>query len=103
MGFDSKWVSWMLICVNFVSYSVLVNKIPMGQIQSGRGLRHECPLSPYLFIMCSEGLIALINQSTTTGDVHGNGQVPWTGKYLGLPSMIGKSKKAMFKFIKDRV
>lgn len=26
-----------------------------------------------------------------------------TGKYLGLPSMIGRSKKATFSFIKDRV
>ena len=26
-----------------------------------------------------------------------------TGKYLGLPSMIGRSKKATFNFIKDRV
>jgi hypothetical protein len=28
-------------------------------------------------------------------------QVLGTGKYLGLPSMIGRSKKATFKFIKD--
>jgi len=26
-----------------------------------------------------------------------------TGKYLGLPSMVDRSKKAMFNFIKDRV
>lgn len=26
-----------------------------------------------------------------------------TGKYLGLPSMIGRSKKATFNFIKDRI
>lgn len=26
-----------------------------------------------------------------------------TGKYLGLPSMVGKSKKSTFAYIKDRV
>ena len=26
-----------------------------------------------------------------------------TGKYLGLPSMIDRSKKATFNFIKDRI
>ncbi|PNX71620.1 ribonuclease H [Trifolium pratense] len=29
--------------------------------------------------------------------------VPGTGKYLGLPSMIGMSKKVIFNFIRDRV
>lgn len=26
-----------------------------------------------------------------------------TGKYLGLPSVVGRKKKATFKYIKDRV
>lgn len=26
-----------------------------------------------------------------------------TGKYLGLPSLIGRSKKSVFKFLKDRM
>jgi hypothetical protein len=30
-------------------------------------------------------------------------QVLGTGKYLGLPSMIGRSRKATFSFIKDRI
>ncbi|GAU25475.1 hypothetical protein TSUD_71290 [Trifolium subterraneum] len=30
-------------------------------------------------------------------------QVMGTGKYLGLPSMVGRSRKATFKFIKDRI
>jgi hypothetical protein len=30
-------------------------------------------------------------------------QVLGTGKYLRLPSMISRSKKSTFKFIKDRI
>jgi hypothetical protein len=134
-------------------------------------------LSPYLFIICAEGLSALIRQAKVKGDLHGikicrnapiithllfaddcflffranvneaavlknilatyeaaSGQainlqklefycsrnvpsdvcvsiadqlgvvhVLGTGKYLGLPSMIGRSKKSTFKFIKDRI
>lgn len=30
-------------------------------------------------------------------------QVLGTGKYLGVPSMIGRSKNSTFKFIKDRI
>lgn len=29
--------------------------------------------------------------------------VEWHGKYLGLPTLIGKSKKVLFASIKDRV
>lgn len=36
-------------------------------------------------------------------DILGVRAVLGTGKYLGLPSMVGRSKKATFNFIKDRV
>lgn len=36
-------------------------------------------------------------------DILGVQQVLGTGKYLVIPSMIGRSRKATFKYIKDRV
>jgi hypothetical protein len=36
-------------------------------------------------------------------DILGVQAVLGTGKYLGLPSMVGRSKKATFNFIKDKV
>jgi hypothetical protein len=44
----------------------------------------------------AEAREAIANQLDVT-------QVVKTGKYLGIPSMIGRSKKATFKFIKDRI
>ena len=53
--FHSFWV-WATICDLTVSYSILDNGEPKGDIRPSRGLRQEDPLSPYLFLLCSEGL-----------------------------------------------
>jgi hypothetical protein len=177
MGFCQKWIRWIMLCVETVDYSIIVNGHMVGPVVPGRGLRQGDPLSPYLFIICAEGLSALIRQAENRGELHGIkicrkapiishllfaddcflffkatsneasvlknilsvyeaasgqainlqksefycsrnvpaeareaianqlgvSQVLGTGKYLGLPSMIGRSKKSTFKFIKDRI
>ena len=177
MGFSSRWVSWIMLCVETVDYSVLVNGASVGPIVPVRGLRQGDPLSPYLFIICAEGLSSLIREAERCNNIRGTSictnapiishllfaddcfiffracesealcmknvlttyeealgqainlqkselfcnrntpdvlknliattlsvrQVLGTGKYLGLPSMIGRSKHATFKFIKDRI
>ena len=50
---------------------MLVNQQYVGPIISGRGLRQGDHLSPYLFILCTEGLSALIKQAEARGDLHG--------------------------------
>ena len=57
--------------VKTVSYSILVNGEPRGNIQPTRGIRQEDPLSPYLFLLCSEGLNGLLQQSMVVGDLRG--------------------------------
>ncbi|PNX94585.1 ribonuclease H [Trifolium pratense] len=177
MGFCDKWIKWVQMCLESVQYSVLVNNEKVGPIISGRGLRQGDPLSPYLFILCAEGLTSLIKKYEGRGDIHGvkvcrgapslshllfaddcflffradvgeaqnmkkilndyeraSGQainyaksevyfsrntpnnikaqvsdilgvneVMGTSRYLGMPSMIGRNKKAMFGYLKDRM
>ena len=165
------------MCVESVDYSVLVNNEVVGPIIPRRGLRQGDPLSPYLFIICVDGLSSLIRDVEERGIISGvrvcwgvpsvshllfandcflfskaeesqdhvmksiltvyeaaSGQaisllkseiycsrnVPdpmkqnittilgvWavlrTGKYLGLPSMIGRDRNSTFAYIKDRV
>jgi len=71
MGFASRWIRWIMMCVETVDYFVIVNNESVRPIFPGRGLRQGDPLSPYLFILCVEGLSALIRQVERRGDIHG--------------------------------
>ena len=63
MGFDSHWVKLMVECISSVQYRVLLNGQPRGLIIPQRGICHRDPLSPYLFIICTEALIANIKKA----------------------------------------
>uniref|UniRef100_A0A2N9G5Y5 Reverse transcriptase domain-containing protein n=1 Tax=Fagus sylvatica TaxID=28930 RepID=A0A2N9G5Y5_FAGSY len=63
LGFHSRWVELIMACVNTASYSVMVNGEAQGYIKPSRGLRQGDPLSPYLFLLCAEGLSSLIRKA----------------------------------------
>ncbi|CAN1136231.1 Putative ribonuclease H protein At1g65750 [Linum perenne] len=70
MEFGSWWVDRMMLCVKSVDYSILINSHSTEAITPGRGLRQGCPLSPFLFVICAEGLSALIRRAASRGEEH---------------------------------
>jgi len=71
MGFNRRWVKLISECISTVTYFILVNGEPKGNIVPSRGLRQGDPLSPYLFLLCSEGLNALIKQAVHEDKIRG--------------------------------
>lgn len=166
-----------MMCVTTVSYEFCFNGSSIGPIVPMRGLRQGDPLSPYLFLICVEGLSRSLNNAAAAGIIHGaqisqsapiithilfaddsflffkanisetlairsllkeyeklSGQsinfqksgVFYSanvsrakraelsnmlgvssdlsqGKYLGLPSLVGRSKNRVFDFVKEKV
>uniref|UniRef100_A0A803PEK6 Reverse transcriptase domain-containing protein n=1 Tax=Cannabis sativa TaxID=3483 RepID=A0A803PEK6_CANSA len=71
LGFGRSWVTLILSCVTSASYTITHGGKEMGPILPTRGIRQGCPLSPYLFILCAEGLSALIKKYEGRGWLHG--------------------------------
>ncbi|KAK3222224.1 hypothetical protein Dsin_009249 [Dipteronia sinensis] len=69
MGFSDSWIRRIMGCVSTMSYSFLVNSVVAGALKPMRGLRQEDPLSPYLFLICVEGLSRLIFQEERLGNI----------------------------------
>lgn len=71
MSFSQWWVQLVLKCVSTVSYSIIHGEHEMGPIYPSRGIRQGDPLSPYLFIICIEGLSSLIRKYEAKQWLHG--------------------------------
>ena len=71
LGFEERWKNLMIICVKIVSYSILVNCEPKELIHPPRGIRQGNPLSSFLFLLCTEGLLSLNSKVENDGAIKG--------------------------------
>jgi len=67
LGFRESFVTLILRCVNSVCFSIKLNGHLSEVFKPSRGIRHGDPISPYLFLLCSEGLSCLLK---TVGPMH---------------------------------
>ena len=67
MGFNEKWIGLIMVCVRTVTYSILVNGEPQGLIHPTRDIQQGDLLSPFLFLLCTEGLHGLTNRLQEEG------------------------------------
>ncbi|PKA64918.1 Putative ribonuclease H protein [Apostasia shenzhenica] len=61
-GFPKTWSKWALACIEGPRFALMINGQISNWIEATCEFHQGCPLSPYLFILCSELLSLLINQ-----------------------------------------
>ncbi|XP_074298400.1 uncharacterized protein LOC141629271 [Silene latifolia] len=54
MRFPPNFIQLIMKCITTVSYEILVNGVPSRRIHPSCGLRQGDPLSPYIFVLCTE-------------------------------------------------
>ena len=71
MGFPVCFTKKIMRCVSTATFDVLVNGQPSPEFTPSRGLRQGDPLSPFLFILCAEGLSVLLRDAEQKKSIHG--------------------------------
>lgn len=71
LGFSERWCRIIMGCVSSVKYQVLINGTPYGEITPSRGLRQGDPLSPYLFVVCTEVLVQMLKTAERKQQITG--------------------------------
>ena len=71
MGFHETSINWIMQCITTSTYKFNINGDMAGGVKPTRGLRQEDSLSPYLFLLCAEGISRLLNHAELCEDMHG--------------------------------
>lgn len=69
LGFCTDWVDLIMRCISSVSFALNINGVATGKIVPSRGLRQGDLISPYLFLLCAEGLSALIKDASDGSNI----------------------------------
>ena len=71
LGFGTRWIDLVMNCVTIVRYQIKITGELTEQFTPTRGLRQGDPSSPYLFVICAEGLSALLHDAKASGRIGG--------------------------------
>lgn len=63
LWFSQRWIKLMMFYVRSVSFSIMIKEDPIGYIILARGIIEGDSLSPYLFLLCTEGLTSLLAEA----------------------------------------
>uniref|UniRef100_A0A803NXZ1 Reverse transcriptase domain-containing protein n=1 Tax=Cannabis sativa TaxID=3483 RepID=A0A803NXZ1_CANSA len=71
MGFSIDWVRMIMECLRTITYNIVHGRDVLGPINPSKRICQGDPISPYLFIICAKGFLALIRLYEEKKWIHG--------------------------------
>ena len=71
LGFHALWIDMIMACVSSVRYKVRFNSQETEMFTPTRGIPQGDPLSPYLFLLCAEGMSSMLQYEEEVGGLDG--------------------------------
>lgn len=71
LGFADRFINWVMAAVEGAKLGIQINGKITSWIEGHSGLRQGCPLSPSLFVLCSEVLSRMIKRDVLAGQLFG--------------------------------
>ena len=71
LDFTERWVALVMQCISTVMYAILINGVPQGDITPSRDLCQGDLLSPYLILLCAEGVLTMLHQAVQNKRLRG--------------------------------
>ena len=62
MSFSNRWINLGMSCVSTITYSIVINGKQSNKIIPSRGIRQGDLLSPYPFLLFTEGFSSLLKK-----------------------------------------
>uniref|UniRef100_A0A803NTC1 Reverse transcriptase domain-containing protein n=1 Tax=Cannabis sativa TaxID=3483 RepID=A0A803NTC1_CANSA len=70
-AFPTRFIKLIMACITTATFKFKFNGQAMGLVTPSRGIRQGDPLSPYLFLMCAEGLPSILKRAESHEEAFG--------------------------------
>uniref|UniRef100_A0A803Q0L9 Reverse transcriptase domain-containing protein n=1 Tax=Cannabis sativa TaxID=3483 RepID=A0A803Q0L9_CANSA len=70
-GFPTRFIKLIMACITTATFKFNLNGKALGLVTPSRGIRQGDPFSPYLFLMCAEGLSSILKRAESHEEAFG--------------------------------
>jgi len=84
LDFSIKWIGWIKVCLESSTISFLVNDSPLKEFKPMKELRQCDPMTPFLFLIVVEEIVAVYESQIIKKKLYGRVHVGRNNNVMSL-------------------